>query len=284
MSNSEGDSQYRVEAENAAEMARLTKQGRLTIDLLGLFPEPGALLPGSRVLDIGCGPGEWVLDVARLAPTSQVTGIDISTLMVDYARSCAQQQNLPNATFQVMDARQPLAFPDGTFDIINLGAAMSFLAPTTWPKVLKECFRLLSPGGVLYNTEGSAGLGIITTPALARFNVLLIDGFRRAGQCFTPEGLDFGITAVQRRLLAQAGFTQIKGRAMALDYSAGTPAHPIWYDNYRSLLKLIQPFLISMGLATQGELDQLYEQALEEMRQEDFCALVFIQTVWGKKS
>ncbi len=274
---------YRIEVENVAEMARLTKQGRLAIELLGLFPEPNPLPPGSRILDIGCGPGEWVLDVARLVPDSQVVGIDISQRMVDYARSCIQQQNLPNASLHLMDARRPLDFPAATFDIVHLSAAMSFLSPPLWPEVLRECFRVLVPGGMLYSIEAE-GMGVITTPALARYNGLLMQSMRQVGQCFTPEGYDFGITAQQRRLLTQAGFGQIKGKVDALDYSAGTPAHPIWYENYRALMKLVQPFLLQSGLSTQTELTSLYEQALVEMNQEDFCAVVFIQTIWGQKA
>lgn len=279
---SQAESQYRIDVENAAEMARLTKQGRLVIELLGLFPEQMTLSPGSRVLDIGSGPGEWALDVARAAPECQVTGIDISNLMVDYAQSCAQSQNLANVSFQVMDARRPLAFSDATFDFVHLSAAMSFLSPTNWPQVLQECFRVMSPEGVICSKE-SEGMGVILTPALARYNVLLMQAFRQVGQCFAPEGPEFGITAAQRQLLMQAGFTEVKSQATVLDYSAGTAAHSLWYENYRSMIKLTQPFLLKNGMSTPQEIEQLSEQALEEMRRDDFCAIVVIQTVWGKK-
>jgi hypothetical protein len=45
----------------------------------------------------------------------------------------------------------------------------------------------------------------------------------------------------------------------------------------------VQPFIIACGLATQEELDSLYERALQEMTQEDFCVIGFGQVVWGKK-
>jgi hypothetical protein len=47
--------------------------------------------------------------------------------------------------------------------------------------------------------------------------------------------------------------------------------------------KLIQPFLLQAEVATQEELDQLYEQMLVEMRSDDFCGLAYFLTVWGKK-
>src|SRR6266568_8588391 len=97
--------------------------------------------------NIGCGPGEWVLSMAQHFPASRVTGIDISELMITYASSCAKLQQRSNAQFQVMDARQPLAFPDASFDLIHARFITGFLSTTTWPQLIHECFRILRPGG-----------------------------------------------------------------------------------------------------------------------------------------
>ncbi len=72
---------YFVDAENAAEMARLMNQDRIiTKNMGGLFPEQFDLSRVSDVLDIGCGPSGWVLDVAYTYPTMHVAGIDVSRL------------------------------------------------------------------------------------------------------------------------------------------------------------------------------------------------------------
>src|SRR5579859_5211735 len=94
----QNDRTYFIDAENAAEMARLTNQDRLITKLMGgLFPEH--LDPVHNIhdiLDISCGPGGWVLDVAQAYPEKWVTGIDISTLMIEYARYQAYSQGLNN--------------------------------------------------------------------------------------------------------------------------------------------------------------------------------------------
>ncbi len=56
--------------------------------------------PGQRVLDIGCGLGRDVLDMARLVgPTGRVTGVDASRTMIDEAlrRSREADPDLPVA-------------------------------------------------------------------------------------------------------------------------------------------------------------------------------------------
>lgn len=67
--SSRNESTYVIDAENAAEMARLTRQDRLiTKTMGGLFTEHSDLSGGHDVLDVACGPGGWVLDVARHIP------------------------------------------------------------------------------------------------------------------------------------------------------------------------------------------------------------------------
>ena len=58
-----------------------------------------ALEPGSRVLDVGCGPGRHAHELARRGIT--VHGVDISQPFVDIARRDAP----PGATFERRDAR-----------------------------------------------------------------------------------------------------------------------------------------------------------------------------------
>src|SRR5947207_7899921 len=63
--SSEGQSSYFIDAENAAEMARLIDQDHIiTKGMGGLFAAIPDLSRISRALDLGCGPGEWALEVA----------------------------------------------------------------------------------------------------------------------------------------------------------------------------------------------------------------------------
>ncbi len=73
------DSPSLLDSENATELARLLLQDRfLTQAMGGPLAEQHDVATMQRVLDVGCGPGGWVLDVAFAYPRVQVIGIDVS--------------------------------------------------------------------------------------------------------------------------------------------------------------------------------------------------------------
>ncbi|MFL5655544.1 MAG: class I SAM-dependent methyltransferase [Ktedonobacteraceae bacterium] len=273
---------YVVDAENAAEMARLVRQARMLSQHFGLFPAQLDLAQSYHILDVGCGPGEWALEIAQRFPGSQITGIDISALMITYAHYTAESQHISNVQFQVMDARQLLAFPDASFDLINARFIVGFMSTTTWPQLIHECFRILRPGGILCNCEPES-LGSTTSPSLAQYNSLVTQAMRWAGQCFAPVGDQYGISAVLHRLLHEAGFQRIQQEAFVINYSTGMPAHTAMYENFKTFLKLLQALLVRGGLTTQEDIEVLYSRTFEEMEADDFCAAAFFQRVWGKK-
>src|SRR5579884_751697 len=106
-----GQTPYLLDTETLTEMNRLLSlDGIFTRSMGGPLPEQEDLSHVTRVLDLACGPGGWALLVAERYPQMQVMGIDISPQMIGYARERARAQSLANASFQVMNILQPLAF------------------------------------------------------------------------------------------------------------------------------------------------------------------------------
>lgn len=112
---------------------------------------------------------------------------------------------------------------------------------------------------------------------------LIYEAFKRAGQSFSPNGRRMGITPVLPRLVRQAGFEEVQVRSSIIEWSVGTEAHYAVFKDYLLGFELIQPFLMKVGVATKAELERLYQQAVAEMQQDDFCALWPLVTVWGRK-
>src|SRR5512142_951528 len=75
------------------------------------FRDHFGLTPGSSVLDVGCGKGFMLHDMALLIPGITVKGIDIS----GYAIANAIEDMAPHV--QVADARK-LPFADKSFDVV----------------------------------------------------------------------------------------------------------------------------------------------------------------------
>lgn len=273
---------YVIDDKSGAEMARLLDQDRLmTRDMGGLFPEREDLAGISHILDIACGPGGWTQEVAFAHPEIDVVGIDISSAMIEHARAQAKLQRLENVRFEVMDARKPLPFPDGSFDLINARLIVGFMLPSGWPDLMRECLRLLRPGGVLRLTEGEWAW--VTSPAFERLQLMFCQALYKSGQSFSPTGAHLGITPVLNRIMRQAGFIHIQSKAHSVDISSGTQAHEGYFNDMRSF-PLVQPFLQKWIGTTKEEMQSLHQEALTEMLADDFCGLWFIYTIWGEKA
>ena len=246
-----------------------------------LFPEPLDVSRVQHMLDIACGPGDWVLDVAFESPETEVIGIDLSRTMVEYARAQAGAQGLDNASFCVMDVLQPLAFPDDACDLVNARFLCGFMPTTAWPTLIKECVRVTRPGGVICLAE--AENGISTSPACEHINTLCARALQRAGHSFSPDGRHPGITPMLGRFLREAGCQHIQQQAHVIDYSVDTDVHRSMFINFNVLIELLKPLLLKTGVATKDELEHLHREATIEMLSDDFCGVWFLLSAWGTK-
>jgi len=110
--------------------------------LLGDFPGDAPI--GDALLDLACGAGLTTASLARRgAPGGRVVGVDLSTAMIDAARSGCSQ---PDVDFVVASA-DALPFADHSFDHVfcNMGL---MLFPSAADALL-EIGRVLRPGGTL---------------------------------------------------------------------------------------------------------------------------------------
>ena len=280
---SNSDSVYFNDPENVAEMARLLGQDRLiTQGMGGLFSERFDLSGIHRILDVACGPGGWALEVALTYPEIEVVGVDVSLVMINYANAQARVQGLNNARFQVMDIQKPLNFPDGSFDLVN-ARFINFLPAAAWPQLMQEFGRITRPGGVIRLTE-SEWWYFTNSPALENLNAMIIRALKLQGESFSQSGRFTGVLPMLGRFLLDAGCVNVSYKSHVIDYSYGTEAYEGFRHDAAIVFKLFQPFIVRMGVATQEEVNQLYEQMQLEMMKDDFRGLMLPLTAWGVKS
>jgi SAM-dependent methyltransferase len=107
------------------------------------FYERLLVVPGYRLLDVGCGSGQLALMAAK--DGLEVTGVDIAGNLVERARVRAQAESL-HARLEEADA-EALPFEDASFDVVASRIAAMF-APRP-DLVAKELLRVCKPGGTI---------------------------------------------------------------------------------------------------------------------------------------
>ncbi|MEJ7600243.1 MAG: class I SAM-dependent methyltransferase [Kofleriaceae bacterium] len=107
-----------------------------------------------RLLDVGCGTGRTLHQIARTHPTMRLWGVDLSPAYVRVARK--RLHHIAELTLAVENGER-LPFADGAFDIATSVYLFHELPPNARRNVVRELFRVVRPGGLVV-IEDSAQL------------------------------------------------------------------------------------------------------------------------------
>ena len=146
---------------------------------------------GERVLDIGCGAGQFC--AALDAAGARVTGVDVARAAIDRARA-----SHPCLDFRAIAADRPLPFEDNSYEVVWAGEVIEHVADTaTW---LSEVRRVLAPRGRLLLSTPSHGRLLVAVRGIEHFSQPLGDHLH----LYTRRSL--------KRLLGEFGFGEVDVR------------------------------------------------------------------------
>jgi SAM-dependent methyltransferase len=156
-----------------------------------------------RILDVACGVGFDVIELARRFPQAEVYGVDPSRNFLDLARE--RSHGAPNARFVGGDSRR-LPFADRCFDGVRIDRSLQHISSPA--ETLREMVRVTRPGGRIVVAEPDWGTFFV-------YNGNLETGAKIAGlweKSFANPyiGREVGL------LLEQCGVANIDCRARAL--------------------------------------------------------------------
>jgi SAM-dependent methyltransferase len=157
---------------------------------------------GSRVLDIGCGSGEFLALAAMTG--ARVAGIDPAPGMLAIAREAA-----PGADLRLGQAER-LPWPDASFDVVTAFNALQFADDTL--DALAEAVRVTEPGGLIAVVNwAERALNDIDTIEAA---LAVADGEEPV-----PDG-DLRPAGGLESLFAEAGLELVAAELIELDWTA----------------------------------------------------------------
>mgnify|MGYP000848796013 FL=1 len=104
-----------------------------------------------RILDLGTTAGKNLLPYKSAFPQSEAHGIDCGAPVLRYGHALAEHEGIA-VHFSQQNAERT-DFPDGHFDLIVSSFFLHEIPLKATRNVLRECHRLLSPGGLMVHME-----------------------------------------------------------------------------------------------------------------------------------
>lgn len=125
-----------------------TQDAALVLELIAA--SAGRVTPGAtRLLDLGCGAGNFSLKLAQVFPLERVTLVDLSANMLDRAMERLGALRVETRAVQC-DVRD-LELERESQDVIVAAAVLHHLrAEVEWAAVFRALFQALRPGGSLW--------------------------------------------------------------------------------------------------------------------------------------
>ena len=109
---------------------------------------------GTRLLELGCGPGFYACRLSQEFSNLRTTGIDLSYSLIQRAKDRAAARRLANCSFQQADAHS-LPYPSSSIDAVVVSRL--FLIVPDKEGIVREIFRVLKPTGRCFIAEPTSG-------------------------------------------------------------------------------------------------------------------------------
>ncbi|MBD1923346.1 class I SAM-dependent methyltransferase [Microcoleus sp. FACHB-831] len=105
----------------------------------------------AKILDMGCSVGHSTLPYVDAYPDAEVYAIDVASPMLRYAH--ARAEALQKRVHFSQQNAEHTNFPDESFDLIVSHILLHEASPGAIANILRECHRLLVPGGLMVHAE-----------------------------------------------------------------------------------------------------------------------------------
>ena len=224
--------------------------GRYSAHLAGALIEFAGIEPGSKVLDVGCGPGALSAALVGRVGMSNVYAVDPSQPFVEACR-----QRLPGVNAIVATA-ESLPFPDGEFDAALAQLVVNFMSD---PEAgVREMARTTRAGGTVAACVWDYG-GEMT----------LLRGFWDAAREVEPVSGEAGDEAAVMKWSGEGDLAELLRLAGLTDVRFGALQVSAPYENFDDLWAPLQSgvgpagaFYESLDDGGRGELYEAFRRRL----------------------
>ena len=227
-------------AQNLDERARLERQFHLMKEDFDLWFGEALRLAGLdaggdwSALDLGCGEGQFALELARRHPRARVTGLDVDATAS--ATAVANSGAVGNVEFAVHDAREPL--PAGSrYDAVVMWLVLLYLPDKAG--ALAQVAAAMRPGGALLLCNVPAESVRFSHPVATE----LMDASVEMARRFGAVGLEDHLAAD----LEAAGFADVTTALLRYPLGGGTASGQRWWAHWLSTAAATRRAVVDVG-------------------------------------
>jgi ubiquinone/menaquinone biosynthesis C-methylase UbiE len=235
------------------------------------------------VLDIGCGTGEWLFELAKRHPRLHIHGVDPHNEALHRARVRRNMSSLRQVELHHMDLLQPVHLPDQSIDLVHMQRCTRFIMPSLWPRMLRECARMLVPSGWLVISEME--LCEVSSPACLTLYHALMQARAKTGRSMDPFGETMGVAQRLYGMLLYAGFQEVTYDLHTIDlgFMGGDTARML-LNHFMHNAFIVKPLIVQQGILEADDFDELVQQAKRDMQDPDLCGWGVLITAYGRRA
>ncbi|MFD7665028.1 class I SAM-dependent methyltransferase [Streptomyces sp. NPDC059788] len=174
------------------------------------------LRPGRRVLDVGCGSGEFLPHLARITGEGgHLSAVDLADEHVALVRQRSQEWDLPCSFDVRQGSALRLPYADNSFDAVWCANTVQYLDDDQLATALSEMRRVVRAGGIVAVKELDASL-ITARPAPP----YLFSDFFRAAAAAPGYARQLLRTRDLHRWLREAGLSDVRQQTVLIEHHA----------------------------------------------------------------
>ncbi|KAI1317029.1 hypothetical protein EDD11_009095 [Mortierella claussenii] len=221
-----------------------------------------------RVIDLGCGPATWTMDMATELTSVQFVGVDISPIYpaLIHPRNC---------TFHKEDILRGIhSQASSTFDVVYQRNVAPGFTVQHWQQSFQEAFRLLKPGGWFESVESD-----ITVHSAGPFTTMCFDHVRLS---MAARQIDPTVVRSLDRIMIATGFVDVQVKECCVPLGEwGGKVGQLWKQNMASVLETVQPHLAKAGRMTDHQVKEMISNMNKETQ--EYKAYQTIYVTYGRK-
>nr|BBH93671.1 hypothetical protein KTA_18700 [Thermogemmatispora argillosa] len=224
-----------------------------------------------RILDVGCGTGQWAFELAHQFPHAEVIGLDLEQVKASTPP--------PNYRFVQGDLLQGLPFDNNSFDFVHQRFLVLAIPLAAWPGVVQELARVTSPGGWIELVELSMHISNLIPAGPTNQQLASL-----TGQLIALRGLDSEGIAIRSldRYLEQAGLVNVQRHSIEAPLGEwGGRIGALLALDFREGWKAISAPLAARFQIPESEILQLIDRACQEWN--ELHSRCYFTVAYGQK-